>query len=132
MDELSKDLKTYISSRNPFDSETTTEISEDSNSTSRFPNYDISPEKIKNLRSSEINDPLKGAPLMPKPTPFDHSDSLTISELGQNLKKSSLDHSYISSESSKLSDDYHSSVSHSVRFINLKEIFSNILLKELK
>merc|ERR1712227_1181814 len=54
MEELSKDLKTYISSRNDFDSDTMTENSEDSNSTSRFPNYDISPEKIKHLRSSEI------------------------------------------------------------------------------
>ena len=114
MEELSKDLKTYISSRNDFDSDTMTENSEDSNSISRFPNYDISPEKIRNLRSSEIHEPL-----MPKPTPFDHSDSLTISELGQN----------ISSESSKLSDDYHSSVSHSVRFINLKEMLFSYFIK---
>ena len=121
MEELSKDLKTYISSRNDFDSDTMTENSEDSNSISRFPNYDISPEKIRNLRSSEIHEPQ-----MPKPTPFDHSDSLTISELGQNLKKNSLDQSYISSESSKLSDDYHSSVSHSVRF---KEMLFSYFIK---
>ena len=113
MEELSIDLHKYISSRNAFDSDTMTENSEDSNSTSRFPNYEISPEKIKELRRSGIH--ASGDPLIPKPTPFENSDSLTISEFGQNLEIKSLD---IKSGVSEVSDDYHSSVSHSVRLIN--------------
>ena len=111
---LSKDLHKYISSRHAFDSDTITENSEDSNSTSRFPNYEISPEKIKELRCAEIN--VSGELLIPKPTPFENSDSLTISEFGQNLEIKSLD---INSGVSEVSDDYHSSVSHSVRLIKL-------------
>ena len=122
MEELSNDLKTYISSRNDFDSDTMTENSEDSNSTSRFPNYEISPEKIKELRCAEIN--VSGELLIPKPTPFENSDSLTISEFGQNLEIKSLD---INSGVSEVSDDYHSSVSHSVRLIYSRRFFLNLI-----
>ena len=118
MDELSKDLHKYISSRNTFDSDTMTENSEDSNSTSRFPDYQISPEKIKELRNAEIT--ASGEPLIPKPTPFENSDSLTISEFGENLEIKSLD---INSGVSQVIDDYHSSVSHSVRLINRRGLF---------
>ena len=124
MGELSIDLHKYISSRNAFDSDTMTENSEDSNSTSRFPNYKISPEKIKELRCAEIY--ASGEPLLPKPTPFANSDSLTISEFGQSLEIKSLD---LNSGVSEVSDDYHSSVSHSVRLIYSRRFFFFNLIK---
>ena len=106
---LSVDLQRHISDRNAFDSDTATES--DYNSASGFGDYKISAEKIRNLSPSVVE----------KPTPenFDRerqADSLTISNLGEGFQKISLDQSRASTKSSSsvLSDDYHSSASHSV------------------
>ena len=103
------DLQRHISDRNAFDSDTATES--DYNSASGFGDYKISPEKIRSMCSS--------LPKMPTPENFNResqADTLTISNLGEGFQKISLDQSRTSTKSSSsvLSDDFHSSASHSV------------------
>ena len=107
--ELSLELQRHISDRNAFDSDTATES--DYNSASGFGDFKISPEKIRNLSAPVVK--------MPTPENFNRepqADSLTISNLGEGCQKISLDQSRTSTKSSSsvLSDDYHSSASHSV------------------